>query len=522
MNHIELFSGCGGLNLGFEKANYELVFANELSPMASQTFAYNFFNEDLEKNAESNRLSKNVFWLASKHTDLKSRLRENPFEYPSFPNGFNDIPKDPNLLKGSLIVGNIVHLNEFLTKNNNYLEAIKSNFGRGHIDVISGGPPCQSFSLAGLRRKNCDKNTLPWEFAKFVEMISPRFALLENVSGILRAFKDNGVQYHAWFEVAKVFAQKGYIPLCLHVNARLVGIPQNRPRFIMLGIRQDIFESIENTLNPSEKELLELPLAFLRKVQANKKTSLDDLKYFDVSKSSDLLLFQNSFLHWLVEGESVSCSDAIRDIMILSKKKKSKYVTNLNNFFSEVIPVAKKLSNHEARINSLLVQRRFRIYQVIRDLELSTAKTIRSILKGEDRELSNDEWSSLVDKEFLSINSHKSIRFDKKSKFIEYLKAHPTKKQTQKALHEHRPAPATLSIPDDACHYHMDETRTLTVRELARIQSFPDGFVFKSKITTGGTQRRYEVPQYTQVGNAVPPLLGNALGMVLKEISTRI
>ena len=81
-----------------------------------------------------------------------------------------------------------------------------------------------------------------------------------------------------------------------------------------------------------------------------------------------------------------------------------------------------------------------------------------------------------------------------------------------------QPAPAALSIPDDACHYHIDQLRTLSVREMARIQSFPDNFEFRSKVTTGGKMRRFEVPQYTQVGNAVPPLLGRALGLVVQQM----
>jgi DNA (cytosine-5)-methyltransferase 1 len=80
----------------------------------------------------------------------------------------------------------------------------------------------------------------------------------------------------------------------------------------------------------------------------------------------------------------------------------------------------------------------------------------------------------------------------------------------------HQPAPAALSIPDDACHY--SDLRTLTVREMARIQSFPDNFKFLSKVTTGGQMRKFEVPQYTQVGNAVPPLLGYALGQSIKYL----
>ena len=57
---------------------------------------------------------------------------------------------------------------------------------------------------------------------------------------------------------------------------------------------------------------------------------------------------------------------------------------------------------------------------------------------------------------------------------------------------------------------------------MARIQSFPDWFEFRSKVTTGGKMRKFQVPQYTQVGNAVPPLLGKALGKVCKEILSLI
>ena len=91
-----------------------------------------------------------------------------------------------------------------------------------------------------------------------------------------------------------------------------------------------------------------------------------------------------------------------------------------------------------------------------------------------------------------------------------------SKKQTQRALSPNAPAPAALSIPDDACHYDERCLRTLSVREMARIQSFPDWFTFRSKVTTGGQMRKYQVPQYTQVGNAVPPILGKALGKVCK------
>ena len=93
--------------------------------------------------------------------------------------------------------------------------------------------------LAGLREKNNDKNKLPWEFAKFVDTVRPRTVLLENVTGILRPFTENGKKYHAWFEVARAFARVGYVPICLHLNAKFCGVAQNRPRYIMLALRSD-------------------------------------------------------------------------------------------------------------------------------------------------------------------------------------------------------------------------------------------------------------------------------------------
>ena len=65
---------------------------------------------------------------------------------------------------------------------------------------------------------------------------------------------------------------------------------------------------------------------------------------------------------------------------------------------------------------------------------------------------------------------------------------------------------------------HYSEPRILTVREHARIQSFPDWYEFKGKYTSGGIRRKKEVPRYTQVGNAVPPLFAEQIGIALMEV----
>lgn len=77
-------------------------------------------------------------------------------------------------------------------------------------------------------------------------------------------------------------------------------------------------------------------------------------------------------------------------------------------------------------------------------------------------------------------------------------------------------APTITNMPDDYLHYQ--EPRILTVRECARIQSFPDWYEFKSKYTTGGEMRKKEVPRYSQVGNAIPPLFAEQAGLVLKKM----
>jgi len=91
-----------------------------------------------------------------------------------------------------------------------------------------------------------------------------------------------------------------------------------------------------------------------------------------------------------------------------------------------------------------------------------------------------------------------------------------TKKSSTKLLDPNRPTPTLTTLPDDYVHYC--EPRILTVREYARIQSFPDWYEFKGKYTTGGPRRKIEVPRYSQIGNAIPPLFAEIAGNTLKEI----
>lgn len=87
------------------------------------------------------------------------------------------------------------------------------------------------------------------------------------------------------------------------------------------------------------------------------------------------------------------------------------------------------------------------------------------------------------------------------------------KKRSTTPLDPNSPAPTISTLPDDFVHY--SRPRSMTVREHARLQSFPDWFEFKGPYTSGGHRRKSACPRFTQVGNAVPPLLAEALGETL-------
>ena len=92
-----------------------------------------------------------------------------------------------------------------------------------------------------------------------------------------------------------------------------------------------------------------------------------------------------------------------------------------------------------------------------------------------------------------------------------------SKKRNYNVLKPDSQSPTVMTIPDDYIHYN--SPRALTVREMVRLQSFDDSFVFQGKRSTGGNNRKTELPQYTLVGNAVPPLMARAIATeILKNI----
>jgi DNA (cytosine-5)-methyltransferase 1 len=519
LSHIELFAGCGGMGLGLKACGFDLLFANELSPMAGETFAYNILKEDLENISTQKGIPQKTLWIKSEFNklDLKDRLRENPFMAK---NGECIDLNETIELKQKLLIGDIDNLLSWLDKHPKIVEKLKNQ----NITLISGGPPCQSFSLAGRREKNNAKNLLPLSFAKFAGLLKPKFVILENVKGITAPFTENGKKYFAWFEVAKAFVLEGFVPICMLLNSKFFGVAQNRPRFILLALRYDIAKKLfEKRKDASLNEGLHFYSVVNKHLKDLESLSPALLRYPDIESNPSVY---NGFLFPKIsspEGQFISAAEAIGDIKktdgkILYSKSRVAYRDYLNSIFPSPFPKEEStLYNHEPRAHNYDVKARFRLYQIMNEFQNGIKKSATQALLGNS--LGKEELTklayALAGYEIYIKNGGPSEyykRLTTPDDVQSYIKSISTKKHSQRALKEYEPAPAQLTIPDDVCHYDMGQLRTLTVREMARFQSFPDWFVFKSKITTGGSNRKFEVPQYTQVGNAVPPLLAKALG----------
>ncbi|RZJ48821.1 MAG: DNA cytosine methyltransferase [Flavobacterium sp.] len=519
LKHIELFAGCGGMSLGLDTAGFNLFFANELSPMAGETFAYNILGENLQLAANNNKPAKKTKWIKSKYAknDLQNRLRENPFTASEGP--YSDLT-DILSIKGNLLIGDINQLLDFLSSNENIVQQIRDE----GIDLLSGGPPCQSFSMAGKREKDNLKNQLPLSFARITGLIQPKVVLLENVKGITSPFSEGGSKYYAWLEVAKAFVLEGYVPICMMLNSKYFGVAQNRPRYIMYAFRLDVFTNILNS--DEQNEVLKTSINFYNRVLEFRDSlwnvTIKDFKYYDIENHAEL--FDGKLLPKITKskGEFISTFDAIDDIRETNVEYTLNKIINgyggrLNSTFQKAnLTEDNLIKNHEPRGHKFAVKARFRFYQVLNSFSQKMKKDAMDLFDGKKIEQADLEK---LFKEFSKHDLYLKVgenEFLKRTESLEDLedliKLIPSKKHSQRALKTNEPAPAQLTIPDDLCHYDIHSLRTLTVREMARFQSFPDWFEFKSKVTTGGKNRRFEVPQYTQVGNAVPPMLALVLG----------
>jgi DNA (cytosine-5)-methyltransferase 1 len=412
---IDLFSGCGGLSLGLMMAGWRGLFAIEKNPEAFKTLRNNLIDEN-GHNAGCPRFT----W--------PEWLEVGPHEVAAF-----------------------------IRKQRRYLESI-----RGKVHLVAGGPPCQGFSFAGRRSLNDPRNELFRQHLRIVDILKPELVLMENVQGINTAFrtgkKRNGEKrgrprksYAS--RIFGMLGEHGYDVQQHVVRAVDFGVPQFRPRYFTLGVRQGLLTT-EADLN-LKKELYHSREDFLERRGLPSNTPDTVLEAI-----SDLTTFGKRL---------VTCTDEESPpgfMEIVYEGPLTSYQGLMHKGMNGQVPNSLRLVNHRPETIA-----RFK-------------KILETCRKGV--QLSDEDRARLG-----------------------------IKKTTIAPLSPNQPSRTLTTLPDDLLHYA--EPRIHTVREYARLQSFPDWFEFRGNYTTGGDRRARECPRYTQVGNAVPPLLAEAMGEVLKE-----
>ena len=365
----------------------------------------------------------------------------------------------------------------------NGLDCFSDKNAPDRIDAIFGGPPCQGFSRAGRRKPDDPRNLLFKEYLRVIYEVSPRYVVMENVEGFLdmkfygfvggtgKIYEDGAVAPDILREELQLLGYHTLEPRVL--NAADYGVPQRRQRIIFIAYQDG-----------ERKPLYPLPITD--------------------------------------ENHRVTIQDAISDL-IRDEKVKNRVFHDLTTYQRESIKgrtktidgktlPSKEYINNELSSHSQLIIERFSLF---REGEDGSALRKRIMTEGIDlsdkKELiklcvqSMDQTEEEVLKIFLNAKA--------KASDLEVLL---TKKNIRTRLSSDAPSATVMTIPDD--YISPFEHRTFSVRELARLQSFDDSFEFLGKRTTGGLRRRVEVPQYSQVGNAVPPLLAKAVAAEILKV----
>jgi DNA (cytosine-5)-methyltransferase 1 len=331
---------------------------------------------------------------------------------------------------------------------------------RGKVTLIVGGLPCQGFSFSGERNKHDPRNKLFIAYLRVVSEIRPRFVLIENVRGILVPHGNGARRTHPG-RLAKSYA------------TRVI------ERLLAMG-------------------------------------------------------------YFVFEPEEVLAQDygvpQIRPRVFIVAVDRSFNATRGPNPFR----ILEELRPTYLREKGLPVENPISVIAAIGDLErkqgtilCQDSESPRGFLEGTVRP-SFTRYQHLMRQGLLngSISGHRFARHDEKTeqrlrkillecrRGVQLTKKERDELGLRKArivpLDPDKPALTLTALPDDLIHYQ--EPRILTVREYARLQSFPDWFNFRGKFTTGGDRRVQECPRYTQIANAVPPLVAEAWGRALMKM----
>ena len=329
-------------------------------------------------------------------------------------------------------------------------EGIRKHLGikKGQLALIAGGPPCQGFSINAPIRSVLDKrNHLFKEYLRFVEAFQPRAVLIENVPGLV-SFED-GDTLHA---ILEALGELGYGADVRILGAAYYGVPQMRWRTIILG-----FRGVEMPRDAFPEPVCHAP------IRPNFTATFDGHSLIKTPAAN-------------IPGNFVTVEDAIGDLPPLKAGERGRdckeYLFKPKCDFQRTVRRGSPgVYNHESpRLSPVNLQR------------------LKYIKPG-------GNWTD-IPHDLLPKGMKKARKSDH------------TKRYGRLTPDGLASTILTKCDPHWGAYFHYKQDRSLTVREAARCQSFPDHYIFY------GSQQE----QFAQVGNAVPPMLAKAVGVAIKAV----
>jgi DNA (cytosine-5)-methyltransferase 1 len=456
---LDLFAGCGGLSLGFQAAGFCIVGAVESDPIAAKSHALNFHKNSPDVEIEILARPRDITQVEP-HT-LVRELKLDP---------------DPHMA----------------------------------VDVIIGGPPCQAFARVGRAKlrevlehpeafRQDPRGDLYLRYMQFVKELQPLALLMENVPDVLNYGGHNIPE-----EMCDVLADMGYTCGYTLLNSAYYGVPQMRERMFLIAYASELDVQVSF---PEPTHWVDLPKGYLGSRQVALK-SLDTTLFSKRSHYSPAPDVGTNL------PKAVSAREALLDLPPITMHLEGRLKRGARRFTDKVC--------YRKDVEPSCYARLMRNWPGFESEEGVSDHVIRSLprdyaifarMNPGDQYPEAYQHALCLLSETLSSLGGTGVTVEQDSPEYFELKRQivppydaskfPNKWRKMEADEPARTLMAHLG-KDGYSHIHYDSTqaRTISVREAARLQSFPDGFIFE------GTMN----PAFRQIGNAVPPLLAKAIG----------